>query len=593
MAYPTVYPGSIDSYTTKTDGVDDVMAVDVNELQSAIVAIETKLRTGTSVPLHALDSADHTTTGRTAGQIIIATAATTFGWSSGRIVFGGASSVLTLPNAAVTVAGGGASCVFTLPNAAVTIAGTGTFTLNGDSAMDGSLDDLALSQIHEAFCVGDSLTADGTYVSQLNSSLGATWYVVNMGIGGQTTAQIQARFSLDVLARGGAEYVVVLAGINDVVTDVAAGTIETNLQAMYTAAHNAGLSVVAVTITPFKGFASWSAGRQTVLDTVNTWIMNTATNVEYRVDAYTVLEDPGVADTLLAAYDSGDHLHLSTAGYQLLGTTVYGGATWTPKATDVATKFSGTSVSVDQDLRSDDSVVFRDIKASYSLSCWTFSVNGAALTVPTAGAAVVGSGTATYVTYFTAANTVAGSAFLTYDATNHILTVSTSTDTPGIIVSAVLTTNDASIKLATANRTGEADTGNASIQFYDNLTQSFQFLAALGNNPASSRYGGFVAYSDRDGTRLPLWFFTADTNGNVQVGLKLAAGQAAGTSGGTTVVGPFGCNNATPQTAYASGGALAAYVTGAFGLDSDAHMSALHAMVVKIRAALVANGIMS
>jgi hypothetical protein len=38
---------------------------------------------------------------------------------------------------------------------------------------------------------------------------------------------------------------------------------------------------------------------------------------------------------------------------------------------------------------------------------------------------------------------------------------------------------------------------------------------------------------------------------------------------------------------------LAAYVTGAFGLDSDAHMSALHALVVKIRAALVANGIMS
>lgn len=31
----------------------------------------------------------------------------------------------------------------------------------------------------------------------------------------------------------------------------------------------------------------------------------------------------------------------------------------------------------------------------------------------------------------------------------------------------------------------------------------------------------------------------------------------------------------------------------AFGLDSGANMSALHAMVVAIRAALVANGIMS
>ena len=43
MAYPSVYPGSLDSYTVNTDGIDDVMAVDVNELQSAIVAIETKL----------------------------------------------------------------------------------------------------------------------------------------------------------------------------------------------------------------------------------------------------------------------------------------------------------------------------------------------------------------------------------------------------------------------------------------------------------------------------------------------------------------------------------------------------------------------
>jgi hypothetical protein len=60
-----------------------------------------------------------------------------------------------------------------------------------------------------------------------------------------------------------------------------------------------------------------------------------------------------------------------------------------------------------------------------------------------------------------------------------------------------------------------------------------------------------------------------------------------------TVVGGFGCNAAAAQTAYASGGALAAYATGAFGLDSGANMSAMHALVVKIRAALVANGIMS
>lgn len=43
----------------------------------------------------------------------------------------------------------------------------------------------------------------------------------------------------------------------------------------------------------------------------------------------------------------------------------------------------------------------------------------------------------------------------------------------------------------------------------------------------------------------------------------------------------------------ASGGALAAYDTGANGLDTAENMSALHALVVAMRAALVANGIMS
>ena len=37
------YPASIDSFTAKTDGVDNVMAADVNKLHTAIVAVETEL----------------------------------------------------------------------------------------------------------------------------------------------------------------------------------------------------------------------------------------------------------------------------------------------------------------------------------------------------------------------------------------------------------------------------------------------------------------------------------------------------------------------------------------------------------------------
>jgi hypothetical protein len=39
------YPGSLDSFAPKTDGVDDVLAAHVNDIQTAIVAIETELGT--------------------------------------------------------------------------------------------------------------------------------------------------------------------------------------------------------------------------------------------------------------------------------------------------------------------------------------------------------------------------------------------------------------------------------------------------------------------------------------------------------------------------------------------------------------------
>lgn len=41
----TSYPGAIDSYTTKTDGVSTVAAADINDVQDAIVAVETALGT--------------------------------------------------------------------------------------------------------------------------------------------------------------------------------------------------------------------------------------------------------------------------------------------------------------------------------------------------------------------------------------------------------------------------------------------------------------------------------------------------------------------------------------------------------------------
>jgi len=271
---------------------------------------------------HVLDGALHTVSGRTANQVLQATGAATFGWS------------------------------------------TNTLAISGNSTINGSLVEVNASQSHEVAAMGDSLTSEGTWVAQLITLIGAGWHAANHGATGQTTTAMAARFTSDIITPGGVEYVVIFGGINDVAADVSAATIEANLQAMYTAAHNASIKVIAVTITPFKGSASWSAPRQAVLDAVNTWILATAINVDYKIDAYTALEDPGVSDTLLAANDSGDHIHLSTVGYQLVGTTIYGGSTFTPKASFVNLFVSGTNIYLDQSLRASDPVAFGSVAAN-------------------------------------------------------------------------------------------------------------------------------------------------------------------------------------------------------------------------------------
>lgn len=108
-------------------------------------------------------------------------------------------------------------------------------------------------------------------------------------------------------------------------------------------------------------------------------------------------------------------------------------------------------------------------------------------------------------------------------------------------------------------------------------------------NAADTTTGAVIVSSSKEAT--------SKTDGSVQMAGGLAVAKkiyaADAILDTVTAVGGFGCNTKTPQTAAASGGALAAYGTGAFGLDSGENMAALHALVVAIRAALVANGIMS
>ena len=185
---------------------------------------------------------------------------------------------------------------------------------------------------HKVYLMGDSITGtSGKYGTMLQTLLGADWQVVWKGVSGDHTLDMRTRFITDVISPGDAEYVVVQGGVNDISGNHAESETEGTLQAMYDWARTARIKVVSVNITPFYGTAWADAPRLVKQANENAWQLNTSSNVSYRVDAYSALVDPATPYTLLPAYDSGDHLHLSTAGYAALATNIYNAVTWTPK----------------------------------------------------------------------------------------------------------------------------------------------------------------------------------------------------------------------------------------------------------------------
>lgn len=70
------FPANLDSFTTKIDGVTDVLAADINNLQVAVLGIETKLGITNSTDTNSIDSKLRTGTGVVATSATTATTAT-------------------------------------------------------------------------------------------------------------------------------------------------------------------------------------------------------------------------------------------------------------------------------------------------------------------------------------------------------------------------------------------------------------------------------------------------------------------------------------------------------------------------------------
>ena len=163
--------------------------------------------------------------------------------------------------------------------------------------------------------------------------------VVNSGIAGNRLLNDAAdpfigpsvlhRLDRDVLRKPGVRWVLVLAGGNDIAASgvlkdprqqVSAEQIIAGYRELIARAHARGVKVWAGTFTPrgpAAGVFALSPENIARRDAVNAWI-RTSGAFDAVVDFEAAVRDPANPSQLLAAYDSGDHVHPNDAGYRAM-----------------------------------------------------------------------------------------------------------------------------------------------------------------------------------------------------------------------------------------------------------------------------------
>lgn len=154
--------------------------------------------------------------------------------------------------------------------------------------------------------------------------------VLNQGIGGNAVLKgglgppASQRFERDVLAQAGVRWLILLHGVNDIgaaANQSVAQQLIAAYQQLVAAAHDHDIKVYGVPILPFGSSMYDSADHEAARQTVNNWIRATG-NFDHVIDLEAVVRDPASPARLLAAYDSGDHLHPNTAGYQKMADAI-------------------------------------------------------------------------------------------------------------------------------------------------------------------------------------------------------------------------------------------------------------------------------
>jgi lysophospholipase L1-like esterase len=137
-----------------------------------------------------------------------------------------------------------------------------------------------------------------------------------------------ARFDRDVLATPGIRFMTVLLGINDIgfatfftTQAVTANDIIAAHRQLIARAHSRDIRAYGATLTPFNGAGYYSAAGEVARQAVNTWI-RTSGEYDAVIDFDAAVRDPANPSHILAAFDSGDHLHPNDAGYQAMANAI-------------------------------------------------------------------------------------------------------------------------------------------------------------------------------------------------------------------------------------------------------------------------------
>jgi lysophospholipase L1-like esterase len=139
------------------------------------------------------------------------------------------------------------------------------------------------------------------------------WVVLNRGVNGERSDEILARFQNDV-TQTKPEFVIILAGVNDIYQGVPLDGIKNNLRIMYETAIAGGIRAVAASVLPYNTATHQEA--QAIID-LNSWIEAAGRRLGILFcDTNRAVADPENPSRLRG---SPDENHPDVAGYRSIG----------------------------------------------------------------------------------------------------------------------------------------------------------------------------------------------------------------------------------------------------------------------------------